>query len=1056
VNQALETIAKRLISVVSKRESFAITLVGEAGLGKSFQLDRLLNNLACRSVSLSANASGPVLARSFARHDRVPAWAARSLERLESGESLDADRLADAITAYLISCAPFVLRLEDLHEANPTQLEVWAGVARSLKGTRGVSVLASGRGLPPESFEHVRLESLDLTASRLMLEQQIGAELPEAALNWIQARANGNPLFTLEYFRFLARSGFLWSDARRWRWRDPGSEVMPTSVEALVAQAIEPLRADPLLEAVLQARAILPDDQLDRWAAVAQLPVEQLKSLQHKLELDGVLRDGALPAIVSTVIRATLEPAFKQDLARRAIHVLEQDFPAFAALLIDDADLEPNEAIALLERGASSMVNRSGRQSAGFLVQAAERASPFERASRSLLAARALQPFDSEEALRLVRLAGALEPNDQTTLLEAELLAAQGRFLEAERCAKRLEPESTIRWLEVLLEARYRLDDDAGVLKIWESHPGLQTQAGVALQVRVGYALTQLGRFDQAREVYQKILETTLSAEDRAWALSAAAIVELDGGDLNAAANGFSVALEAFDDLKNPSLELLARRVATLANRSMVRYRLGQFTAAIQDLESVLTHHSQNGDGRSFAEAQTNLGTYLIAQAEFERAEEVLLEARAVLERITVGSGHKGENPRRLSLAEQGLVQLYLEWGPLHGAALALRHAMAAERAARAVQNPANLAQTLFYCAWAEAVHGRPERAQSMSDELEGLATELSLEPMRLLANWVRGLACERLGRIAESLECIQVSSDQMAALGHQAYAQRLALELDRMRNDANSARARGPNLLAYPGWMAVARRYFPEAFAAKDLLPTKPLAKPNSKATVRASESNQAREHLPRLNVLGTLRLEINNETITPPALQGKILLAVLLEARITGRDGVNTLELLDVLYPEYEEGRGLGALKQLVFRIRASLGKSAILRLSDGYSLGSLETDAETFLSTGATHLWRGPVLSDLSEDIAFGLRDALAQALELCVESMPETDPQEAVRLAEIMRESDPYDQQALRHHLRVLEITADLRKLERTYSQAREQLSEVGEDLPESWREYLQQA
>lgn len=1055
MNQALEAIAKRLISVVSKRESFALALVGEAGSGKSFQLDQLLKNLACRSVSLSANASGSVLARSFARHDRVPAWAARSLERLESGETLEAARLADAITAYLLSCAPFVLRLEDLFEANPTQLEVWAGVARSLKGTRGVSVLAAGRGLPPESFERVRLEALDLPASRVMLEGQIGAVLPEAALTWIQVRANGNPLFTLEYFRFLARSGFLWSDARRWRWRDPGSEVMPTSVEALVAQAIEPLRADPLLEAVLQARAILPDDHLERWAAVAQLPVEQLKSLQHKLELDGVLQAGALPTIVATVIRATLEPAFKQALARRAIRVLEQDFPALAALLIDDADLEPNEAIALLERGASSsMANRLERQAAGFLVRAAERAVPSD-ARRLLLAARALQPFEGEEALRLVRLAGSLEPNDQTTLLEAELLAAQGRFLEAERCAKRLEPSST-RWLEVLLEARYRLDDHAGVLEIWESDHGLQAQAGVALRVRVGYALTQLGRFDQARGLYQKILETTLSAEDRAWVLSAAAIVELDAGDLNVAANGFSVALEAFDLLEDPSSEMLARRLATLANRSMVRYRLGQFSAAIQDLESVLAHHSQSGDGRSFAEAQTNLGTYLIAQAEFERAEEVLLESRAVLERITLGSGHKGENPRRLSLAEQGLVQLYLEWGPPHGAALALRHAMAAERAARAVRNPANLAQSLFYCAWAEAVHGRPERAQSMSDELEQLASELGLEPMRVLANWVHGLACERLGRLAESLERIQASSDQMAALGHQAYAQRLALELDRIRNDAEGARARDRDLLAFPGWLAVARRYFPEVFASKSVAAKRPNSKTPVNALVANQTPNMPRLNFPRLNVLGTLRLEINNETITPPALQGKILLALLLEARVTGRDGVNTLELLDVLYPEYEEGRGLGALKQLVFRIRTSLGKSAILRLSDGYSLGMLETDVETFLSTGATHLWRGSVLNDLPEDIAPGLRDALAQALELCAESLPQTDPQEAVRLAEIMRESDPYDQKALRHHLRVLEVGADVRKLERTYAHAREQLSEVGEDLPESWREYLQQA
>jgi tetratricopeptide (TPR) repeat protein len=1037
VNPMLESLPKRLGSVVSRRESFALALTGEPGLGKSFQLDRVLNQLTCRSVHLPASASGPQMARSFVRNDRVPSWALRSLERLESGETLEPARVADAITAYLVANAPVVLRLEDLHEANPAQLEVWSGVARGLKGTRGVALLASGRGAPPEAFEHVRLEALDVAASRSMLEAQIGAVLPDAALDWIQARANGNPLFTLEYFRFLARSGFLWSDARRWRWRDPGTEIMPTSVEALVAQSLEPLREDAVLEATLRARAVLPDDDRTRWLAVAQVSADQLEAARRRLELDGLLQHGGLQPIVATVIRATLEGQVRRDLSRRAIRALEQDWPAMAALLVDDADLDSQAAIALFERGAAVSLER---QAAQFLVRAAERSVPADRARRSLLAARALQRFDTDEALRLVMLAGALEPNDQTTLLEAELLAAQGRFLEAERCAGRLNPESKVQWLELLLEARYRLDDDSGVLEIWESNPSLQDQASVTLRVRVGYALVQLGRFEQARDLYRQILEAKLCAEDRAWVLSAAAIVELDAGDLQAAAEGFSRSLEAFDHLDQLEASgslVQARRIAALANRSMVRYRLGDFKQAIQDLEVVLAHHSENGDGRSFAEVQTNLGTYLIAQGEFERAEEVLLEARAVLERITVGAAHRGENPRMLSLAEQGLVQLYLEWGPPHGAALALRHAQAAERAARGVQNPTNLAQTLFYCAWAEAVHGRPERAQSMLEELMRLAQEFKLEPMRIAANWVQGLALERLGRVETAREQITRASQQMRALGHPAYAQRLAFELDRIGQDAQSAQMRLEDLSAYPGWLAVAQRYFPQAFEAK----SKPVKTPLIGAA--------------RLNVLGPLGLESNFEPITPPALQGKILLALLLEARLTGRDGVKTLELLDRLYPEHEENMGMGALKQLVFRTRASLGKAAILRISDGYALGTLETDAETFLASGATFLWRGPLLNDLPEDIAPALRDAMGQALQLSAKSILETDPLEAARLAEIMRESDPYDLSVLQFHLRALEICADLRKLERTYAQARAQLREVGEDLPESWQAYLKQ-
>ncbi|WP_036219657.1 hypothetical protein, partial [Calidithermus chliarophilus] len=73
-------------------------------------------------------------------------------------------------------------------------------------------------------------------ASTALLQGQAGGALPPEACEWIYQRAQGNPLFTLEYFRHLGRLGHLWSDGHRWRWRAPEGEPMPTSVEALIVQ----------------------------------------------------------------------------------------------------------------------------------------------------------------------------------------------------------------------------------------------------------------------------------------------------------------------------------------------------------------------------------------------------------------------------------------------------------------------------------------------------------------------------------------------------------------------------------------------------------------------------------------------------------------------------------------------------------------------------------------------------------------------------------------------------------------------------------------------------
>ena len=293
-----------------------------------------------------------------------------------------------------------------------------------------------------------------------------------------------------------------------------------------------------------------------------------------------------------------------------------------------------------------------------------------------------------------------------------------------------------------------------------------------------------------------------------------------------------------------------------------------------------------------------------------------------------------------------------------------------------------------------------------------------------------------------------------MQSLGRPTDANRLGLEFDRINNDFSGAQTRCSSALAYPGFRAVAQRYFPQLLevGAATTLKATTVKAATLKAAIGAPKPEQA--FAAHLYVLGSIKLEYQNQAATSPALQGKVMLALLLEARITGRDGVKALELLDTLYPDQDETRGLGALKQLVFRLRSSLGKGAILRINDGYALGEIGSDAETFLQTRATHLWRGPLLNDIEEDIAMNLRDALNQALKISVENLLEHDASEAVRLGEILLETNPYETDVLALLIRALQASNDSRKLERVYAQARDQFTDVSEQLPASWEAFLQ--
>src|SRR5690606_27452235 len=115
----------------------------------------------------------------------------------------------------------------------------------TLRRSRGVGVLVTSRNDPGEPFQRIRVEALGKAQLHELLVGAMGSALPSEATDWIFSRSEGNPLFALEYLRYLGRQGNLWSDGRTWHWRRPAAGAPPPTVEALIEHFLSAVLADP-------------------------------------------------------------------------------------------------------------------------------------------------------------------------------------------------------------------------------------------------------------------------------------------------------------------------------------------------------------------------------------------------------------------------------------------------------------------------------------------------------------------------------------------------------------------------------------------------------------------------------------------------------------------------------------------------------------------------------------------------------------------------------------------------------------------------------------------
>ena len=1000
-------------------------------------MQQILRETACRSFSFHALTPIAKLLQEIPRpsgRKALPAWAEPLLDKLQKGEAIDGKKTADALGALLAGLAPVVLHLEDIHEASPERLELIQDLAQMVARGRGVALLVTGRTEPPTPFEAVRLEPLNQENAGILLEAEVGTSLPQEALEWIYRHALGNPLFTIEYLCYLARQGFLWSDGNRWRWRQPPQGTVPITIEALIERVLHQVSANPTVRAALAARALLPretDESL--WARVTGVSAEELSKVQAQLEEQGVLQSGDFShPLYREVVARSLSPHERREIARQALEALSDENPRAAAEFVQEAGLDPKAAMNLLSRAVQS-AKEAGNvlQVARLQARMAEYAGPEERGQLALEAAQILQHHDLHQASRLTAMVlqtpGA---NPKAVYFHAHLLARQGRFPDLQGLLAGLPPplQNQIDLNALLISTHNIAGNHHAALEIWNAHPELHPDPTPELLRAVAASALASGQMEQAKMLCAKGLGQAPTLALRCEFLSIQALITYHQGDSLAAEATLAQAIDFLSTLDAPRLLSTA-----LVNRAAFLRMLSRYTEMGQCLEQALEIRRQVGDAKGYAFALAALSELLVEQGHYERAEEAIAEAIHTLQPYGPS--------RYLTNAHSMASLLYSAQDTPISKLLALKQAETALGYARQIGSPRVVREILFDASVANVRSGYTQRGMDLATEAQTLAEAAGNSPhdnFRTL--WARGLALEAWGERSEATQVLQQALELARPLKVAIDEHKLGLELDRITRNLENARDRLAWFEAHGlmNGVHIAQRYFPE------------LAGVSTPKKIH-------QKSLPRLEVLGLMQISQAGEIGKSEAVRGqkrKELLSALLETRIAGRAEVSTLELIEALYPGIPDEEASDALKQTVFKTRSSLGQSLIATTASGYALGDVESDAELFLKSGQTALWRGVYLQELSP-LDETVSDALYHALSDKAKTLLQTDPREAARLGRILMEADPYSLEALRLTCQALRQSDNHRSLARLYEQARVQFQAVGEALPTDWAAFLEQ-
>jgi tetratricopeptide (TPR) repeat protein len=1030
---SLEHFQKRLNGLMIKRPGLAFGLWGEAGIGKTHTTTHILHNTPCKNLSLHSTTKLSDLAFALPKPKTLPFWATRIFEKLEQFETLSTEQTITALGAVLSSIAPFVLHLEDLHEASTERLEWVQALAKMVIRLKGVALIVTSRTQPPEPFENIRLEKLDFETVKNVLELEAKATLPTQAMEWIYTKANGNPLFILEYFKFLARLGFVWSDGQKWRWRKPEQEIIPGTVQALIEQVLSQATHQPAVKDALEAKALLKIGSSDRlWMKVIDCTDRELQAIKQTLATQGIFVQGDFAhPLFREMILQNLTQERKKLISRRIVAILELDTPEAAAVFIGDAALDAVKALEILNRAAQKLEQQKDFKNAALLLAQASDYAIETKASLALKAARGLKKHvDPTKLMSLAEMVVKLLPDSpestEALLIIAERHALDGRRAEMQVTLERLPAPVrsgeawVIRYIGVLFDSG-NYDD---VLQIWQSNPEIQANCKPNTVYQVAHAFVYRGELEVAKGLaIEKLEQTQWTEHERASLVDILAQVAFYTGQYNQAEVYFKDLVVMYRNAGNE-----AGLANALRNGSVNRLQLGLYQESLADFEESMRIYASWGTEIMVAQTQIMFGSVLLEQGDYERLESMLQEALTAFRKV----------PDQPFLAHclSTCILLYARWRTPQSAILAEKYARELLEVANHLQTPTLLALAFLGVSNAETLLGRPERGLAAADKALEYATQIAYAEAQMSAREVRGEALWALGQIDQAKAAWLEAARMYAESGMVLEGHRVGIALDRLSNNLVSAKTR----LAWfesrglHGAVDVLLERFPE---------------------LRSTEiTSKADPSLMRLELLGSLQITTKDKPQTIRGQKRQELLVLLLEARVSGKSELARLELFDALYPNEPEDRAASSLKELIRGTRASLGADAIQTTQNGYALGAVTSDIEEFFKTGDSSLWRGAYLQGLEISSLESVRESLELALQHCIQRLLETDPKEAARVSRFLLETNLYNLEHLRLCVLAFKACENYKTLGRVYTDARERLADVGENLPERWQDFLE--
>jgi hypothetical protein len=420
----VQALAQKLQHLKTKRVNLALGLTGGPGIGKSFTARVALQTAKLEHLIISANASNSALARAWLEYlddrtkKRVPAWALGFLERLKRNEVVPSEGVAQAIITMMQQLMPFVIVIEDAHEATEAQLERWFVLARALP--KGAGLLMTSRKALPEALRSDALEPLSQNETQGLLEANAGEPLPAAVLTWIFERSKGNPLFSLEFLRDLRRRGALAWRGADWFWQAPEREQLPNTIEAMIECVLDGISSVIATEA-LEGLAMLGPEDKDLWLVAAGTDEATFQRVKRDLEQLGIRQDdGFSHPLFREVALQRIQRDQRIRIAKRLFEHLEPFDPIRAMRFAKDAGITSERAFEVCARAIATETNDSLRTA--LMVQAAEFCPLEQRVDYALEAASKSIDFNLTETARLIEIVLMLgQPQSQVdTLIHAK------------------------------------------------------------------------------------------------------------------------------------------------------------------------------------------------------------------------------------------------------------------------------------------------------------------------------------------------------------------------------------------------------------------------------------------------------------------------------------------------------------------------------------------------------------------------------------------------------------------------------------------------------------